>query len=88
MQRQRGDGALLVRRLIRRLGGFDSAITLSASLKTATFNPSTIPAPGSGTSTMTITVPKGTATGIYKIQVKGSGDGKSESALVEIDVVK
>ncbi|HTU40363.1 MAG TPA: protease pro-enzyme activation domain-containing protein [Candidatus Aquilonibacter sp.] len=69
-------------------GGFDSAITLSASLKTATFNPSTIPAPGSGTSTMTITVPKGTATGIYKIQVKGSGDGKSESALVEIDVVK
>ena len=41
-------------------GGFNSAITLSASGMpsgtTVTFNPQTIPAPGAGSSTMTITV--------------------------------
>jgi subtilase family serine protease len=69
-------------------GGFNSAIALSASLKGASFNPPSIAAPGSGTSTLTITVPKTTPTGIYKIQVKGSGQGISESTLVEIDVIK
>ena len=69
-------------------GDFDSAITLSASLKTATFNPSTIAAPGSGTSTMTITVPKSTPTGIHRIEVTGTGGGITEHTVVEIDVTE
>jgi len=69
-------------------GGFNSAIALTASFKTATFNPSTIPAPGSGTSTMTISVPANAPTGVYKIKITGSGGGLTKATGVEIEVVQ
>ncbi len=69
-------------------GDFDSAISLSASLKTVSFNPSSIPAPGSGTSTMTITVPKSTPLGIHTFKVSGSGGGTTQTITVAIDVVQ
>ena len=69
-------------------GGFNAAIALTASLKTATFNPSSIPAPGSGTSTMTIAVPANAPTGIYKIKITGSGGGLTKTTGVEIEVVQ
>src|SRR5271166_4664226 len=50
-------------------GGFNSAISLSASGvpsgATVSFNPNPIPAPGSGSSTMTITVGSSTPVGSY-----------------------
>jgi subtilase family serine protease len=69
-------------------GDFNSAISLSASLKTVSFNPSSIPAPGSGTSTMTISVPKSTPLGIHTIKVTGSGGGVTQTITVAIDVVQ
>ena len=60
-------------------GGFNSAISLSASGvptgTTVTFNPQTIPAPGSGNSTMTIAVTLATYPGVYSLNVAGSGGG-------------
>ena len=56
-------------------GGFDSAITLSASGQptgvTVGFSPTSIT--GSGSSTMTLTVASNTATGTYPITVTGTG---------------
>ncbi|MGA9131770.1 MAG: S53 family serine peptidase, partial [Candidatus Sulfotelmatobacter sp.] len=50
-------------------GGFDSAISLSASgqggAQSVTFSPSSIAAPGSGTSTMTVKVGKNARTGTH-----------------------
>src|SRR5208337_1720070 len=60
-------------------GGFNSAITLSASGvpsgTTVSFNPNPIPAPGSGNSTMTVTVGASTVLGTYPITVTGNGGG-------------
>jgi len=71
-------------------GGFNSAITLSASGMpsgtTVSFNPNPIPAPGSGNSTMTITVGNSTATGIYPITVTGNGGGIQQNAVVTVTV--
>jgi len=71
-------------------GGFDSAVSLSASGMpsgvTVGFNPNPIPAPGSGNSTMTITVASGTATGTYPLTVTGSGGGIQQNATVTLTV--
>ncbi len=71
-------------------GGFNSAISLSASGvpsgTTVIFNPNPIPAPGSGNSTMTITVGAGTATGTYPITVTGNGGGIQQNTTVTLTV--
>ena len=71
-------------------GGFNSAISLSASGMpsgtTVSFNPATIPAPGSGNSTMTITVGAGTLVGTYPITVTGNGGGIQRTATVTLTV--
>ena len=71
-------------------GGFNSAITLSASGlpsgTTVSFNPSSIAAPGAGNSTMTITVGSSTAVGTYPITVTGSGGGIQQNATVTLTV--
>src|SRR5271165_5114319 len=72
-------------------GGFNSAISLSASGApsgtTVSFNPNSIPAPGSGNSTMTITVGSSTPTGTYPITVTGNGGGIQQNATVTLSVV-
>ena len=71
-------------------GGFNSAISLSASGApagtTITFTPQTIPAPGSGTSAMDITVGASTPTGTYPITVTGNGGGVQQTATVTLTV--
>ena len=71
-------------------GGFNSAITLSASGvptgTTVSFNPNPIAAPGNGTSTMTIAVGANTAVGTYPITVTGSGGGIQHSTTVTLTV--
>src|SRR5208337_1925549 len=71
-------------------GGFNSAITLSASGMpsgtTVSFNPNPIPAPGSGNSTMTIKVGSSTPVGTYPITVTGKGGGIKQSTTVTLTV--
>jgi subtilase family serine protease len=71
-------------------GGFDSAISLSASGQpsgvTVSFSPTSIAAPGSGTSTMTMAVASSTATGTYTITVTGTGGGLTHTATVSLTV--
>lgn len=71
-------------------GGFNSAISLSASGvpsgTTVSFSPNPIPAPGSGSSTMTITVGASTPTGTYPITVTGSGGGVQNQTTVTLTV--
>ena len=71
-------------------GGFNSAISLSASgMPTGTavsFSPNPIAAPGSGSSTMTITVGTSTAVGTYPITVTGNGGGVQQTATVTLTV--
>ena len=71
-------------------GGFNNAVTLSASGApsgtTVSFSPNPIAAPGSGSSTMTIAVGSGTATGTYTITVTGSGGGIQHTATVTLTV--
>ena len=71
-------------------GGFNSAISLSASGMpsgaTVSFSPQTIPAPGSGSSTMTINVGSSTPTGTYPITVTGNGGGVQQTATVTLTV--
>src|SRR5208283_2713350 len=71
-------------------GGFNSAISLSASGvpsgATVSFNPNPIPAPGSGSSTMTITVGSSTPVGSYPITVTGNGGGIQQSTTVTLTV--
>jgi hypothetical protein len=71
-------------------GGFNSAISLSASGvpsgATVSFNPNPIPAPGAGNSTMTIIVGSGTPTGTYPITVTGSGGGIQQNTTVDLTV--
>ena len=72
-------------------GGFNSAITLSASGvpsgTTVSFNPNPIPAPGAGTSTMSITVGSGTPAGTYPITVTGNGGGIQQNTTVTLAVL-
>ena len=72
-------------------GGFNSAITLSASGApsgtTVSFNPNPIPAPGSGNSTMTITVGASTPVGTYPITVTGNGGGIQENTTITLTII-
>ena len=69
-------------------GGFDSAITLSASGQptgvTVGFSPSSIT--GAGTSTMTLTVASGTAAGTYSITVTGTSGSTTETTTVNLTI--
>ncbi len=71
-------------------GGFDSAISLSASGQpsrvTVSFSPSSIPAPGSGSSTMTVTVNRRASSGTYPITVKGTGGGVNHTTTVTLTI--
>ncbi len=73
------------------LGGFNSAITLSASGMpagtTLTFNPQTIPAPGAGSSTITVTVAANTPLGTYPITVTGNGGGTQHNTTLTLMVI-
>jgi kumamolisin len=69
-------------------GGFDSAVTLSASGQptgvTVGFSPASIT--GTGTSTMTLTVASTTATGTYSITVTGTSGSTTETTSVSLTV--
>ena len=71
-------------------GGFNNAITLSASGvpsgTTVGFSPNPIAAPGAGSSTMTIAVGTSTAPGTYTLTVTGSGGGLQHTATVSLTV--
>jgi hypothetical protein len=71
-------------------GGFNSAISLSASGApagtTVAFSPTSIAAPGSGSSTMTITVGSITTAGSYTITVTGTGGSITKTATVALNV--
>ena len=71
-------------------GGFDSAISLSATGQpagvTVGFNPTSIT--GAGTSVMAITVALTTVTGTYKITVTGTAGGTTKTASVTLKVTK
>jgi phospholipase C len=60
-------------------GGFDSAIALSASGMptgvTASFSPTSIPAPGSGSSSLILVASSSAVAGTYTINVIGTGAG-------------
>lgn len=72
-------------------GGFDSAISLSATGYptgvTVTFSPATIRAPGAGTSTMKVKVGKGVALGNHTITVNATGAGIPRTVQVTLDVL-
>jgi kumamolisin len=72
-------------------GGFDSAISLSATGYpigvTVGFSPGTIPAPGSGTSTMKVKVGKGVALGNHTITINATGGGLPRVTQVTLDVL-
>jgi subtilase family serine protease len=69
-------------------GGFDSAVTLSASGQptgvTVGFSPASIT--GTGTSTMTMTVSSSTTPGTYTVTVKGTSGGTTETTTVSLTV--
>jgi subtilase family serine protease len=69
-------------------GGFDSAISLSASGQptgvTVSFNPTSIT--GAGTSTMTMTVAASTVPGTYTITVTGTSGSTRETTTVSLTV--
>ncbi len=69
-------------------GGFDGAITLSASGQptgvTVTFNPTSIT--GAGTSTMSMSVASSTAPGTYTITVTGTSGSTKETTTVSLTV--
>jgi len=71
-------------------GGFNSAISLSASGQptgvTVGFSPNPIAAPGSGSSTATFTVAASTATGTYTITITGTGASITHTTTVTLTV--
>jgi subtilase family serine protease len=70
------------------VGGFNSAVTLSAIGQptgvTVTFNPTSIT--GTGTSTMTMAVASTTSPGTYLITVKGTSGSTTETTAVSLTV--
>jgi kumamolisin len=73
-------------------GGFNSAISLSASgegsSNSVAFSPTSISAPGSGTSTMTVKVGSRASTGTRTITIKATGGGITQTATVTLDVIR
>jgi len=72
-------------------GGFNSAISLSASgqgnAQSVTFSPSSIAAPGSGTSTMTVKVGRNARTGNHTITITATGGGVTHTTTVTLDIL-
>ena len=72
-------------------GGFDSAVSISATGYpigvTVSFSPATIPAPGSGKSTMKVTVGTGVALGNHTITIDAKGAGLPHTIQVTLDVL-
>jgi hypothetical protein len=71
-------------------GGFNSAISLSATALpagvTASFSPASIAAPGSGSSTLTFTASSTATTGTSTVTINASGGGVSHSTTVSLTV--
>ncbi len=71
-------------------GGFDSAVTLSVSGlgkdMTATFAPSTIPAPGAGTSALEIAVGSGALAKRYTLTITATGGGVTGTTFLDVVV--
>ncbi len=71
-------------------GGFNSAISLSASGLpagvTASFNPGSIAAPGNGSSTLTFTASGTATTGTTNVTVTASGGGVTHTTTVALTV--
>jgi len=71
-------------------GGFNSAISLSASGLpsgvTATFSPASIAAPGSGSSTLTFTAASTATAGTSTVTINASGGGISHSTTISLSV--
>jgi hypothetical protein len=71
-------------------GGFNSAISLSASGlpsgATATFSPTSIAAPGSGSSTMTVTAAATTPAGTYTVTITGTGGSATHTTTLSLTV--
>lgn len=71
-------------------GSFNSSIALSASGlpagTTASFSPSSIPAPGAGSSMLTISVGSSTPVGTYGVIVTGTGGGQTHSTSFNLTV--
>jgi hypothetical protein len=71
-------------------GGFNSAISLSATGLpagvTASFSPASIAAPGSGSSTLTFTASSTATTGTSTVTINASGGGVSHSTTVSLTV--
>jgi subtilase family serine protease len=72
-------------------GGFNSAVTLSASGVpsgvTVSFSPSSIAAPGSGSSDFNLTVSRTAATGTYPITITGTGGGQTQTTTLTFEIV-
>ncbi|MGA2857542.1 MAG: protease pro-enzyme activation domain-containing protein [Candidatus Sulfotelmatobacter sp.] len=73
-------------------GGFNAAITLSASgegsANSVTFSPSSIAAPGSGMATLTVKVGNNARTGNHTITITGTGGGVTHTTTVTLDVLR
>src|SRR5882724_910521 len=71
-------------------GGFNSAISLSASGLpagvTAAFSPNPIAAPGSGSSTLTFTVSAGATLGTSTVTITGTGGSTTHTTTVSLTV--
>lgn len=71
-------------------GGFNSAISLSASGLpsgvTATFSPASIAAPGSGSATITISASSIAAAGTFNITVTATGGGVTHTTMIAVTV--
>ncbi len=72
-------------------GGFDSAVSLSATGYpfgvAVTISPKTIPAPGSGSAAMEITVGRAVALGSHTITINATGAGLPRVTQVTLDVL-
>lgn len=68
--------------------GFDSAVTLSSSLKGVVISPNPIPAPGSGTASWFFKVPANAKTGTFTVTFTGSGGSLSETATVTLTITQ
>jgi uncharacterized membrane protein len=71
-------------------GGFNSAISLSASGLpagvTASFNPSSIAAPGSGSSTLTFSASSTATTGTANVTVNANGGGITQTTMITLTI--
>ena len=73
-------------------GGFDSAITFSAtgvpSGVTYSFTPASIAAPGSGSAHFNLTVSRTAPTGTYPITITGTGGGVTHTTTLTFEILR